>query len=233
MDQAQTFFTDVQAGPASAAPLGLLTATVSGRAGKWLFLDGAIERALRAESCLLEPETGDLVLVCPSLPALPAAAGVAASVSVPYVLAVLTRAQSTSCTLTIPGGASLETADGEFRMNASHIALDGRERVTAATRELDLQSVTTKLVTQQGDVRIGVLDAGVGRLTLAAKSFVSNVGRLLQRAKESTRWVEGTDELRAGHARWRVSGHTHMHTRHTTLISDELTRIDGSKIELG
>ncbi|WP_250469825.1 MULTISPECIES: DUF3540 domain-containing protein [unclassified Caballeronia] len=220
------------------ANAGLCTAIVTGRADKWLFLDGFIERALRAESCLLEPETGDLVLVCPALPALaalPDAAGKAASMCVPYVLAVLTRAPSAmaTATLTLPGGARLNTADGELRVHAARIALDGSECVSARTRALSFESVTTELVTQQATTRIGVLDAGIGRMTMAAKSLVSTIGRLLQRSQESTRWVEGTDELRTGSARWRVEGHAHFHTRHTTMQSDEMTRIDGSKIELG
>jgi hypothetical protein len=225
---------DAQAGATPTTPgTSLHAATVTGRAGKWLFLDSPAERALRAESCLLEPETGDLVLVCAGLPALPAAAGVAAAVAVPYVLAVLTRPQTTSARLTLPGGASFETTDGELRLSARHIAFDAHEKLSADTRDLEFNSVTTKLVSQHAQTRIGVVDAGIGRLTLVAQSFMSTVGRLVQRAKESSRWVESTDELRAGSTRWRVTGHAHMHTRHTTLQSDEMTRIDGSKIELG
>lgn len=216
-----------------AGRLGLHIATVTGRADKWVFVGGPSEPALRAESCLLEPDTGDLVLVCPALPAMPPTEGVAASVSVPYVLAVLSRAPSSSATLTLPGGARIDTTGGEMKLSATHIALDGRERVSTATQELALESVTATLSTCHANTRIGTLDAGIDRLTLVARSFVSTIGRLIVRAKDSTRWIDGTDELRASHARWRVSEDAHLNTRNTTLVSEAITRIDGSKIELG
>ena len=49
---------------AAPADFALARATVTGVAGAWFFIDGAPQdRALRAESCLLAPEVGDLVLV--------------------------------------------------------------------------------------------------------------------------------------------------------------------------
>jgi hypothetical protein len=197
-----------------------------------LFVNGIAEGALRAESCLLEPETGDLVLVCTDLPATLPADGVAA-VAVPYVLAVLARARPSEATLTLPGGASLETSEGSLRLAGRQISFDATETVSTRARDLEVNVVNATLNIQHARTRMGVLDAGVGRLTLVAQSFVSTLGRLVQRARESYRWVETSDELRAGSTRWRVHGHAQMHTRHTTLSSDEVTRIDGSRIELG
>lgn len=173
------------------------------------------------------------MLVCDALPARASADGVSASMTVPYVLAVLSRAQNTTSTLTLPGGSALSTTDNALTIHAPRIAIDGGESITASAPQIDMYSLKTTVVSQHSHARIGVLDAGIGRLTLTAKSFVSNVGRLIQRIKDSARWIEGTDELRAGSASWRIQGHAHMHTRHTTLRSDEITRVDGSKIELG
>lgn len=213
----------------AAAGTGLHAATVIGRAGKWLFLSGPFERALRAESCLLEPETGDLVLVCAGLPAAP---GVAA-VTLPYVLAVLTRAQAEHGTLTLPGGAALETRDGALRVSAAQISLEAAGQVRTSAREIAFDAVDAQFNVQRARTRIGELDAGVGRLSLVAQSLVSTVGRLVQRARESCRWVDTTDELRAGSTRWRVSGHAQLHARQATVRADEMVRIDGEKIELG
>ena len=60
----------------------LMLATVSGRAENWFFVDGVenCERCLRAESCLLEPEIGDTVLLC-----------VGGSGTASYILSILSR----------------------------------------------------------------------------------------------------------------------------------------------
>lgn len=211
----------------------LHAATVTGRAGQWFLIDSHAERALQAQSCLLEPQTGDLVLVCGALPAQPAADGVTATTSVPYLLAVLTRPQPSTGTVMLPGGATIESSEGELRMRGTRIALEGEEAVDASTRAFSLNAVSTSITSHEANARITSFDAGIERLTLVARNFLSTVGRAVFRAKDSSRWIEGNDELRAGTARWHVSGDAHLHTRHTTLVSDEMTRIDGSKIELG
>ena len=68
----------------------LMLATVSGCAENWFFVDGVenCERCLRAESCLLEPEVGDTVLLCTG------SSGVA-----PYILAILARVSSSGSTI--------------------------------------------------------------------------------------------------------------------------------------
>ncbi|WP_250511751.1 DUF3540 domain-containing protein [Caballeronia sp. GACF4] len=224
---------DVPVGCAPAVSTTLRAATVTGRAGPWFLLDSHAERALQAQSCLLEPQAGDLVLVCGALPAQAAADGVTATTTVPYLLAVLTRAQPDAGTMMLPGGARIESADGDLRLCATRIALNGAEAVDASTRAFSLDAVSTAVTSHQASARIASLDAGIERLTLVARHFLSTVGRAIFRANDSSRWIEGNDELRAGTARWRVSGDAHLHTRHTTLVSDEMTRIDGSKIELG
>jgi hypothetical protein len=211
----------------------LRAATVTGQAAKWLFLDSDATPALRAESCLLQPEAGDLVLVCSGLPAMPAADGVAAVVSAPYVLAVLSRPRVGPATLNLPGGAAISTAHGSLRFSAGDIVLDATDGVRTCTKHFEVDSISASIDFHHARTRIGTLDAGIGRLTLAAKALITTVGRLVQRASESFRWIESTDELRAGNARWRITGHVRMDTRHTTFQSEELTRIDGSKIELG
>lgn len=211
----------------------LCTATVVGQADRWLFLDSDISRALRAESCLLQPEVGDLVLLCTGLPAVSTASAGVAATTVPYVLAVLSRARLGASMVTLPGGAAIGTSDGALTLNARHITLDAAEGMHTRTRSFNVESMDAEVTFHTVKTRISTLDAGIGRLTLVARSVASTVGRLVQRATESIRWIDTTDELRAGSARWRITGHAHMHTQHTTMQSEEVTRIDGSRIELG
>lgn len=231
MDAKPTALSGAQSATGISSALG--TATVVGQADRWLFLDSDVSRALRAESCLLQPEVGDLVLVCAGLPAVSTASAGVAATTVPYVLAVLSRAQSGSSTVTLPGGAAIDTFDGALTLNARHITLEAADSMHTKTRSFNVESMDAKVTFNTAKTRIATLDAGIGRLTLVARSVASTVGRLVQRATESIRWIDTTDELRAGSARWRITGHAHMHTQHTTMQSEEVTRIDGSRIELG
>ncbi|MDR6739164.1 hypothetical protein J2X56_001150 [Herbaspirillum sp. 1173] len=206
------------------AAVGLVYATVTGRADKWFFLSGgdlSVERAQRADSCLIEPESGDTVLVCNG------------GAQTSYILAVLARATPAQATLKLPGDVSLHTAQGQLQVQAEQLELTGRKRVTVVGAQVELAGV-------QGDVRFSRLNtsaeevnARFGVVRSMAQSITSTVGRLVQKARDSFRWVENLDETRAGRVRMQVKERFHMKAKHTTLLADGQVKIDGEKIDLG
>jgi hypothetical protein len=125
--------------PAAEQALGLAYSRVTGRADKWFFLDGTIDRALRADSCLVEPADGDLVLVC---------GGATAATS--FILAVLTSADAARSTVTLPGGAALENLDEtragrmrlqvaeRFHLKARHASVIAEGQVKIDAEKIDL-----------------------------------------------------------------------------------------------
>ncbi len=214
--------------------MGLTTSTVTGLADKWFFLSSSDPagvkaalpgRALRADSCLLTPECGDVVLVCN---------GVAMELgTVSYILAVLSRAQSAQGTLALPGGASLVADNGALTLNATEIAVQARDAVHLAAPRVKLSGA-------QGDVQFNVLRASVadykgvlGNVSSVAQSVTSTVGRLVQKTKDSFRWTENLDETRAGRMRLQVAERFHLRSRHASVIAEGQVKIDGEKIDLG
>ena len=136
---------------------GLVSAVVTGQADKWFFLDGSTGagRALRAESCLIQPECGDTVLVCQ---------GVAVGLtSVPYILAVLSRADAQHGVLALPGGARIRADAGALAFVASDIGLEASRSVSVKAPQLDMTAA-------QGELRFNRLASTVGEFSASLGS---------------------------------------------------------------
>lgn len=212
---------------AAAHPPQLAQAVVSGGAEDWFFVDGAsgglgCERALRAESCLLEPAVGDTVLLCTG------GAGMA-----PYILAVLARAAPSRGTLVLPGGGALVGEAGCVRLTARSVELAGDERVKFGTPRLEVDALDGELRFARLGALAATLDAKVGTLSLIAASVSSRVGRLVQKARDCLRTTENLDETRAGRMRVKIDGRYQLDARHAALLAEGLVKIDGEKIDLG
>lgn len=195
--------------------LGLRSAVIAGQADKWFFLstDHAVtgERALRAESCLLQPERGDTVLVC---------SGVAVGVtSVSYILAVLSRTDPQQGALMLPGGATLTADNGNLSLSARQLDLAGDQSLNLKAPKLAITAVQA--------------DMTFNNLSTIAQTITTTVGRLLQRATDSFRWTQNLDESRAGRMRLQVAERLHIKAKHASMIAEGQVKIDGDKIDLG
>lgn len=201
---------------------GLDYAIVSGRAGHWYLLQGATERALRADSCLLEPQAGDSVLVCSSGSHAPA-----------FILAVLSSLQRASATVVLPGGATLTTDDGHLRIAARQVELAGRETVSLQGPALAVETLTAQLNCQRLTTSAQEVEARFGSVTMLASTVTSTVQRLVQRARDSFRWTDNIDETRAGRLRIKVAERFHLSARHASVVAEGQVKIDARKIDLG
>jgi hypothetical protein len=102
---------------------------------------------------------------------------------------------------------TLDGATGELRLEAEH--------------DLRLAAPRGKVV-----VEASALDLSVGHYELRAE-------RIVERATDAFRTVEGILETRARHARAVVSRTLELFGRRTTIASEEDTRIDGKRVLLG
>ncbi|WP_231927853.1 DUF3540 domain-containing protein [Caballeronia cordobensis] len=211
--------------PGGDPAIDLAYATVTGRADRWFLFDaagGAPLRALRAESCLIEPECGDTVLV---------AAGGPNAIS--YVLAVLARAQRSGAALVLPGDVALHTDDGALRVEAASVDLKASRSLTMQAPDIALTGVRGEMKFQRVEAAIQQLHAGFGTISTVAQQVTSTVGRLIQRARDSVRFIDDTDETRAGRVRMQVEERMHVSARHATILAEGQVKIDADKIDLG
>src|SRR5690606_26530368 len=117
-------------------------------------------------SCLIEPQAGDLVLL-----ALDPAHGQA------HILAVLDRPGSQDADLTLPGGGAIHTRDGEVRIGARSLQLDGRENLALTTGRLELAAVSASTTVKHWQGWFDTLEARAVSIECAAKTLSSEVGR--------------------------------------------------------
>jgi hypothetical protein len=226
----------------------LATGTVCGRAGAWFFVrrsgngndnrNGNEHRDLRAQlapSCLLQPEDGELVLLCltPELSSTEVRDGMPALPCRQHILAVLSRVDADRSSVLLPGGVRLATQADSLRIEGREIELAATAGLKARTPQLTVDAVRADLRFGHVNASAGSFIACIGELQLLARKLSTQVDRLLQKARNSFRTVEELDDLRAGRTRWEVDGHAQLHARQTTLLAEGVVKIDGQRIDLG
>ncbi|MDB5990463.1 MAG: hypothetical protein JWQ10_1866 [Herbaspirillum sp.] len=223
-------FTKMHSNSRPETSIALRYATIAGRADQWFFLRDATpsssvsaSRALRADSCLIEPECGDTVLVCVGN-----GLGTAS-----YILALLTRADQHSAKLTLPGDVAINTAQGQLSLCADRIALAGGSSVSLAAPEMTVAALKGELKFAALNASAQQVDARFGSAVMLAQSMHASIGKLIQKAKNSFRWIENLDETRAARIRLQVEDRYSLKTKHASLIADGLVKIDGERIDLG
>lgn len=197
--------------------------TVTGRADDWFFVQAlSVRRVKRAVACLIEPQVGDLVLLCDG-------GGDQES----YILSVLSREQSSHANLCLPGGVTMQTDGKQLAIHADGIELKGRESIGLATTHLDVNAVATTARIAHVQTWLQSLETTAERVTLVASSMTQHIGRMIARVRESWRKVEGLDETQAARMRVHVEGAHQTDAEHVTVNAQGFVRIDGKTINLG
>jgi hypothetical protein len=228
----------------AAAGPQLATGTVCGRADAWFFVrrtengNGNGHRELRAQiapSCLLQPEDGDLVLMCmtPELPSTEVRDGMHALPCRQHILAVLARADADRASVLLPGGVRLDTQADSLRIEGREIELAAAAGLKARTPQLMIEAVRGDLRFGRANASAGSFIACIGELQLFARKLSTQVDRLLLKARNSFRTVAELDDLHAGRTRWEIEGHAQLHARQATLLAEGVVKIDGQRIDLG
>ena len=209
------------------APAGtgaaLSCALVTGRSGEWLLLGppAPVARARRAESCLLDPERGDMVLLCHGQP------GSA------YIIAVLSRPRAADATLTVPARTTLRAAGGELRIEAARIGIDAAEALDLSSPELRASALRGDLSFERLHTCVAEVEARFGVVSTLARRISTTALRMVNKARDSFRWIGGVDETRAGRMRLRVDARLHVEAEHAELKARGRVHIDGEHIDLG
>jgi hypothetical protein len=197
--------------------------TVTGRAQDWFFVqDLSVRRVKRAVSCLIEPEVGDLVMLCE-----------APSEQCSFILSVLAKSDSEAGRLCLPGGVILQTEGKQLTVQADGIDLKSRETIGLSTVHLDVNAAVA--TTRVGHIQTWAqtVETTAERVTLFAKTLTEQVGRMITRVRESWRKVEGLDETQAARVRVYVQGTHQLDAEHVTVNAEGFVRVDGKSINIG
>lgn len=199
-------------------------AIVTGQAEKWFFLQGSIGefRARCALSCLVMPEIGDTVLVSISEDPLSS-----------YILAILLRPSTQHCTVKLPGETTLLTSSGNLVMQGETIAVQGKESLQLEAPRFELEALVAEVRVKLLHSWFEQLQNHIVNLKTIAQNMTTIVERKLTRARESFRWIEQTDETRAGRVHMLIKNRLQVQAKHASINAEGLVKIDGQKIDLG
>jgi hypothetical protein len=185
------------------------------------FDDGETCEAVRAVSCLVAPEVGDVVLVVAS------ARGV-------YVLAVLERPSPSAVRVEVDGDLELRAAGGAMRLRATRgVELTSAESVRAVAPRVEAVAVEAAVSAQRIAVAGDALEATLATAHAVVGEIDLRAMKLVSRARWSLRHVEETDHLRAGRIDHSAETILRMRAKNALVQVTSLVKVDGAQIQLG
>lgn len=199
-------------------------AYVTGRTGErfHVLARGACLRAHKASSCLLEPKTGDRVLVF-------------SDQDEHFILSVLAQSETATRENEL-------VFDGptRFRVNQGNLALqsNGDIQVAAdccirfASDEIQAHARKAEATIDQCTLFGRVLKVQAEVIRSAARVMDLLVKRITLRADDSVRYVRKHDEVQAGSARYLTEKTLTMHSKNAVHTGEELVSINGGQINL-
>jgi hypothetical protein len=199
-------------------------AIVTGQAEKWFFLQGAQGefRARCALSCLVMPEIGDTVLMSVSEDPLSS-----------YILAILLRPSTQHCTVKLPGETTLLSSSGNLVMHAESVVVQAKQSVQLEAPRFGLEALVAEVRVKLLHSWFEQLQNHIVNLKTIAQNMTTIVERQVTRARESCRWIEQSDETRAGRVHMLIKNRLQIQTKHASINAEGLVKIDGQKIDLG
>ncbi|MGB3069928.1 MAG: DUF3540 domain-containing protein [Ottowia sp.] len=171
------------------------------------------QQALRARSCLVQPQAGDIV------------AFIADGESSAYVTAVLERPNGAPLTLKLPPGTVIHAEDGALELRADTLAF--------RARALSLESEQAHLNVEQV-VGVGQRASwSFGAVKFTADLMESFAERVLQFSRWSQRMVDGPDQVRARQIDYRAEQTMQLQAQALIASADKLFKADSDQIHLG
>jgi hypothetical protein len=175
-----------------------------------------------AASCLLEPRSGDRVLV--------SRRGTEA-----FILAVLERETTSTTTLKLGLDVAL-SVDASQRLKvegAREIHLHATDVLEARARDVRVQADATRLISRAVEVIGGSLDTSFDRVVSLSRAVETVADEVIARAKRSLRFISELDSTRARVIETRAEGPISIHGENTIVTARKLAKIDSDQIHIG
>jgi len=180
----------------------------------------ATVEAARAVSCLVEPASGDKVLL---------AVDITGSA---WVLSVLETAGEVN--LAVDGDARLSVRGGSLTVASGrdlNLACPGG--LSAVSGEVSVHAVKGSAVIEKASFMGRALKTQFKRVKAVAASVDQVFKRFTQRSQESTRFVKEHDEVQAGSQRVLVEDLCALHAKNHSMMAEEHVVINADQIHMG
>ncbi len=167
--------------------------------------NGMVVKALRGAGCLLEPESGDLVLLYLGAP------------EACFILEVLQKNSDVSV-ISAPGAIHLGGTDSDLSLRAR------RMQFTALEGSVDFLRL---------DVLAGIIRCGAQKISVACGSLRTRLGDVVSRMRSCFRRVEKCDTLDAEQARVFARERYTLDAGSARLKAEKDMAVDGETVHLG
>jgi hypothetical protein len=183
--------------------------------------DGRISDARVAFGCIVQPEPGDRVQT-------------AMADGTIWVTSVLERSSDVPMRLWAEGDVAIVSMRGDVSLMAARtLNLDAGERARLAAAEIDLHAGVARFVLDEL-VQVGRrASLMVGKIRYVGEMIETIAEHVLTRARRSSRFVEDSDQLRAGDIDHRADSTLQMRAETMFMTADKVVRVDADQIHMG
>lgn len=179
-------------------------------------------QAKRAASCLLQPESGDYVLVA------------RASSGPCYVLAVLERDEASPGRIVASGDLEIQLPNGRLGVVAQDgVRVVSGQDVSVASPRVKVQAVEGTVAVERTSLLGTLLQAEVEVVKVVAGSVDSLIDRVSQKVKRVFRQIEESEHVRASRLDYVAKKNMSLRGGSTLITAEELVKVDGDQIHLG
>ncbi len=177
--------------------------------------DGGDFLSQRAESCLLLPTVGDRVLLTAQLP------------DDVFLLAVLERSRSSSRTLSLGEGTSIEVD------RPGHLLINADSALRLRCTEMGLVAQRANLLVGQFSSTVRDAFFGFSAARFVGEIVETSLHRVVQWFGSSHRTVGGLDCTRAGSVDIHVDQVMNLQGQQVMVSAEKLVRVDGDQVHIG
>ena len=174
---------------------------------------GSNIKAKIALSCLLQPEVGDKVLLEFD------------DENQAYVLAILDREQVSEASLLLPNQTRIKAKES--------LAFESQESICLTSKSYSQSSESLAVKFDQAAISGKQLHSNIEILHSVSRIMSQVASQAVQKFKSYVRKTEESDQVQAAHMARQVSGLYNMQSKHTILVSEKDTKIDGEHIHMG
>lgn len=178
--------------------------------------------ARRAKGCLIEPETGDTVLVARS------------ERHGSYVLSVLASANDGPSVVAVEGDLTLRARSGRVAIvSGEGVSVTTGGEVAVNAPSVALRTMTASLFADTLSYVGRQVEAQVDRVKVLGQALDTVVDRVSSHVKYSFRTVSEVERVEARESHVNVEGTLAMHGKNTLMTAEKLVKLDGEQITIG
>jgi hypothetical protein len=183
--------------------------------------DGVNSAARIAFGCLVQPEPGDRVLTSMADGTI-------------WIISVLDRQSDAPPRLWAEGDLGIVSAHGTILLSAARsVDVSAGANIRGSAPEIDLHAGVAHFVLDelmQIGRRVSWYVAKLRSVSEVVETFADHV---LTRAKRGSRFIEESDQMRAGDIDHRAEGTLQLHAKVAFVTADTVVRVDADQIHMG